>query len=38
MAAFLGELHGRYGGAGYLNAHGMTAGELAPLRAALVEP
>ena len=39
MAAFLGELRGRYnGGAGYLTAHGMTAGELAALRAALLEP
>ncbi|HEV2259644.1 MAG TPA: tyrosine-protein phosphatase [Streptosporangiaceae bacterium] len=39
MAAFLGELHSRYGGgAGYLTAHGMTAGELAALRAALTEP
>jgi len=39
MAAFLGELHGRYGGgAGYLAAQGMTTGELAALRAALVEP
>jgi protein-tyrosine phosphatase len=39
MAAFLGELRGRYnGGAGYLTAHGMTAGELGALRAALLEP
>jgi protein-tyrosine phosphatase len=39
MAAFLGELRGRYGGgAGYLAAHGMTTGELAALRAALIEP
>ncbi|MGH3203155.1 MAG: tyrosine-protein phosphatase [Streptosporangiaceae bacterium] len=38
MAAFLDELHRRYGsGAGYLTAHGMTAGDLAALRAALVE-
>jgi protein-tyrosine phosphatase len=39
MAAFLGELRRRYnGGAGYLTAHGMTAAELAALRAALLEP
>jgi protein-tyrosine phosphatase len=39
MAAFLGELRRRYnGGAGYLTAHGMTAGELAALRDALLEP
>ena len=39
MAAFLDELHARYGsGAGYLTAHGLTAGELAALRSALVEP
>jgi len=39
MAAFLGELHGRHGsGAGYLTAHGLSAGELTALRAALVEP
>jgi len=39
MAAFLDELHARYGdGADYLTAHGLTAGELAALRAALVEP
>jgi protein-tyrosine phosphatase len=38
MTAFLGELHARHdGGAAYLTAHGMTAGELAALRAALVE-
>jgi protein-tyrosine phosphatase len=38
MAAFLSGLHSRYGsGAGYLTAHGMTAGELAALRAALIE-
>ena len=38
MAAFLDELHARYGnGAGYLTAHGMTRGELAALRDALVE-
>jgi protein-tyrosine phosphatase len=37
MAAFLDELHARYGsGAGYLTAHGMTARELAALRDALV--
>jgi protein-tyrosine phosphatase len=39
MAAFLDQLHGRYGsGAGYLTAHGMTDGEIAALRVALVEP
>lgn len=39
MAAFLDELHGRYGsGAGYLTGHGLPAGELAALRSALVEP
>jgi protein-tyrosine phosphatase len=39
MAAFLAELRGRYnGGADYLTAHGMTAGELGALRAALLEP
>ena len=39
MAAFLDELHRRYGsGAGYLTAHGLSAGDLAALRAALVEP
>jgi protein-tyrosine phosphatase len=39
MAAFLDELHARYGGgAGYLVAHGMTADEFAALRDALVEP
>ena len=39
MAAFLDELHGRYGsGAGYLTAHGLRAGDLAALCAALVEP
>ena len=39
MAAFLDELHARYGGgAGYLVAHGLTADELAALRDALVEP
>jgi protein-tyrosine phosphatase len=38
MAAFLDELHGRYGsGAGYLTAHGLRAEDLAALRAALVE-
>jgi hypothetical protein len=38
MAAFLGELHGRYGGgAGYLTAHGMDSSELAALRATLVQ-
>jgi hypothetical protein len=38
MAAFLDELHGRYGsGTGYLNAHGMTGAELGALREALVE-
>jgi protein-tyrosine phosphatase len=39
MAAFLDELHRRYGsGAGYLTAHGLSDGDLAALRAALVEP
>jgi protein tyrosine/serine phosphatase len=39
MAAFLDELHGRYGsGAGYLTAHGLVGRDLAALRAALVEP
>jgi hypothetical protein len=39
MAAFLDELHGRYGsGAGYLTAHGLRGGDLAALRATLVEP
>lgn len=39
MAAFLDELHGRYGSAvGYLSAHGMSSSELAALRDALVEP
>jgi protein tyrosine/serine phosphatase len=39
MAAFLDELHSRYGnGADYLTAHGMTSTELAALRAAIVEP
>jgi hypothetical protein len=39
MAAFLDELHARYGsGAGYLTAHGLSRGDLAALRAALVEP
>ena len=39
MAAFLDELHGRYGsGAGYLTAHGLGGRDLAALRAALVEP
>jgi protein-tyrosine phosphatase len=39
MASFLDELHARYGsGAGYLTAQGLSAGELAALRAALVEP
>lgn len=39
MAAFLDELHARYGsGAGYLTAHGLSGGDLAALRAALVEP
>ena len=39
MAAFLDELHGRYGsGAGYLTAHGLKSGEFAALREALVEP
>jgi protein-tyrosine phosphatase len=39
MAAFLDELHARYGsGAGYLTAHGLSGRDLAPLRAALVEP
>jgi len=38
MAAFLDELHGRYGsGAGYLTAHGMTGVELGALRTALVK-
>ena len=38
MAAFLDQLYGRYGGgSGYLTAHGMTPGELAALRATLVE-
>jgi len=39
MAAFLDELHGRYGsGAGYLTAHGLTGDELALLRDGLIEP
>jgi protein-tyrosine phosphatase len=39
MASFLDELYARYGGgASYLTAHGLTAGELAALRSALVEP
>jgi hypothetical protein len=39
MAAFLDELHGRYGSAvGYLTAHGMSSRELAALRHTLVEP
>jgi protein tyrosine/serine phosphatase len=39
MAAFLDELDARYGdGASYLTAHGLTAGELAALRSALVGP
>ena len=39
MAAFLDELHGRYGSAaGYLTAHGVSSRELAALRAALIEP
>lgn len=39
MAAFLDQLHGRYGsGAGYLTAHGLDSSDLAALRAALVEP
>ena len=38
MAAFLDQLRGRYGGgAGYLTAHGLSGGELAALRATLVE-
>jgi protein-tyrosine phosphatase len=39
MAAFLDELHGRYGSAaGYLSSHGVSSRELAALRAALIEP
>ena len=39
MAAFLDELHSRYGsGAGYLTAHGLRGRDLAALREALVEP
>jgi protein-tyrosine phosphatase len=39
MAAFLDELHGRYGSAaGYLSAHGVSSRELTALRAALIEP
>ena len=39
MAAFLDELHARYGGgAAYLVTHGLTANELVALRDALVEP
>ncbi len=39
MAAFLDDLHSRYGsGAEYLSAHGLSAGELTALRSALVEP
>ncbi len=39
MASFLDELCVRYGGgASYLAAHGLTAGELAALRSALAEP
>ena len=38
MASFLDELHGQYGGGtGYLEAHGMDSGELAALRATLVD-
>lgn len=38
MASFLDELHGQYGGgASYLGAHGMDSGELAALRATLVD-